>query len=72
MSIIYIDCIQCGSIFELSDSGRKRLEEKGFDWPLRCPDCRRHKERGGVRSRKHPNRKRDYKLKYGQEIAEPY
>ena len=72
MSSIYIDCIQCGSIFELSDSERKRLKEKGFDLPLRCSDCRRHKERGGVKSRKHPNSKRDYKLKYGEELTELY
>ena len=72
MSSVYFECIQCGNDFELSDSEKQRFVFKGFDFPLRCPDCRRHKNKAALRSRKHPNRKRDYRLKYGQEKADSF
>lgn len=67
MSSIEFECIQCGNPFELSEIEKKRFAAKGFDFPRRCHDCRRHKNREAEKSRKHPNRKRDYRLKYGRE-----
>lgn len=69
MSSIDFECIQCGSTFELSEIEIKRFDAKGFDLPRRCPDCRRHKSKEAGSFQKHPNRKRDYRIKYGQETA---
>ena len=67
MSSIYFECIQCGSTFEFSDSENRNYVAKGFDFPQRCPECRKHKDRNIAKYKKHPNRKRDYRLKYGRE-----
>ena len=53
----------------LADVVEVRMEE-GFDPPLRCPDCRRHKNKSDDGHRKHPNRKRDYRIKYGAKTAD--
>ena len=69
MSSVYFDCIQCNSEFELSEKEKMRCAAKGFDFPLRCPDCRKHKSKETGSYQKHPNRKRDYRIKYGHETA---
>ena len=70
MSSVTFECIQCGNWFELTDSEKRRYAAKGFDPPLRCPDCRRHKNKSDDGHRKHPNRKRDYRIKYGAKTAD--
>lgn len=69
MSSVYFDCIQCDSEFELSEKEKMRYAAKGFDFPRRCPDCRKYKNKATDNYHKHPNRKRDYRIKYGQETA---
>ena len=66
----YLDCIQCGNPFELSELEKKHYMIKGFDLPLHCPECRKHKNKVTAKFRKHPNKKRDYRLKYNQEATE--
>ena len=70
MENMYLDCVQCGNTFELSELEIKRYSTKGFDLPLRCPECRKHKSRATAKFQRHPNKKRDYRLKYSQESTE--
>jgi hypothetical protein len=69
MGTVFFECIQCGNPFELSEAEKRRCAVNGFDPPLRCPDCRRHKNKSATGYRKHPNRKRDYRLKYGRDAV---
>lgn len=37
---MFIKCIQCGKLFDFSDAERDFYEEKGFQQPKRCRQCR--------------------------------
>jgi len=39
----WIICMQCETEFEYDATNQIRDAEKGFDAPLRCPSCRKHK-----------------------------
>ena len=36
-------CRQCDTEFEFDTAEQVRYAEKGYDNPLRCPECRKHK-----------------------------
>lgn len=38
-----IECIQCAAEFEFSVQDQRRYAQKGYDEPLRCPECRKRK-----------------------------
>ena len=40
-----VNCIQCDNIFTLTVEEQKRLLDRGFNLPKRCPECRRKKAR---------------------------
>ena len=40
-----IFCVQCDNTVIITADEKKRLLEKGFDSPIRCPDCRKRKHR---------------------------
>ena len=50
MENMVITCIQCEEDFEFTVEEQEKLKKRGFDAPLRCPQCRKHK------SRNHPTR----------------
>ena len=66
MKRMIIDCVQCGSEFELSPAEVDHYISKGFDLPKRCSDCRKKKSRGenddAFRSQR--EKKKHYRLKY--------
>lgn len=41
----YLHCQQCGREFLFSKAERERYLKRGFDPPLRCPECRKHRSR---------------------------
>ena len=41
-----ITCVQCDKDFVFSADERRRFEERGFDEPTRCPECRKKKNKG--------------------------
>jgi hypothetical protein len=42
-----ITCVQCDEVFVFSADQRRRYQERGFDEPSRCPECRKKKSKGG-------------------------
>ncbi len=66
MKNIILDCKQCGNEFELTAEQKRRYTERGFDLPERCEDCRRRKTKEPTLSdrKKHPDKKKHYRLKY--------
>ena len=59
-------CMQCDIEFEFDAAEQARYAEKGYDKPLRCPECRKHKtkffdgrEQGSSKSRKKNFRSRE-------------
>ena len=40
-----LSCIQCDSIFTVTVDEQKRLLDRGFSLPRRCPECRRKKSK---------------------------
>ena len=36
-------CVQCGNQFIFTFNEQERLLVRGFSFPKRCPDCRKHK-----------------------------
>jgi hypothetical protein len=61
------ECIQCGRYYVFSDKEEQLYLVKGFDMPLRCPECRRRKTRSSQANDwlHKRDKKRDYRLKYG-------
>lgn len=39
-----IKCVDCGTVFKMEDGEVKWFEDKGFELPKRCPDCRAAKK----------------------------
>lgn len=44
-----IVCKECGATFTISDNEAKWYEEKGFEVPKRCKDCRKSRRRNKSR-----------------------
>ena len=40
-----LSCIQCNGIFTVTVNEQKRLLDRGFNLPRRCPECRRKKSK---------------------------
>jgi hypothetical protein len=66
MQTEWLICIQCDSEFEFDVSEQFRYAERGYDMPLRCPECRKHKtklmnawERKMYKTRQKNNHTRD-------------
>ena len=65
-----LTCIQCGNQFVLTVNDQEKLITRGFDFPKRCPDCRKRKFRqvqedhhddwGSKKKKKHTRREKFY------------
>ena len=61
-------CIQCDNAFTLTVEEQKRLLDRGFSLPKRCPECRRKKSklneaderRKSKEKKKEGRRRKDY------------
>lgn len=64
-----IICIQCQEEFEFTVEEQKKLEKRGFDAPLRCPQCRKRKSRHlqHEENRKLKGKKRQYRAKFDED-----
>ena len=69
MENIAITCIQCQEDFEFTVEEQKKLKKRGFDPPLRCPQCRKHKSRNPQHeeNRKSRSKKRQYRIKFDED-----
>lgn len=38
---VVIECVDCGTSFEVSTEEQQWYKDKGFDLPKRCPRCRK-------------------------------
>jgi DNA replicative helicase MCM subunit Mcm2 (Cdc46/Mcm family) len=63
-----ITCIQCQEDFEFTVEEQEKLKRRGFDAPLRCPQCRKHKSRHlqQEENRKSKSKKRQYRTKFDE------
>lgn len=43
MADVVIECKDCGKKFTVSEQEQKWYEDRKFDLPKRCPDCRKAK-----------------------------
>lgn len=59
-------CIQCGNQFIIKTHELEKLKARGFDYPKRCIDCRKHKTRNAGNS----SEDGDYKRKRKQSREE--
>lgn len=68
MENMVITCIQCEEDFELSVEEQEKLKKRGFDAPLRCPQCRKHKSRNlqNQESRKFKDKKKHHRQKFDE------
>ena len=41
----WLICAQCGNEFLFASEEREKYLSRGFDLPLRCPACRKHRSR---------------------------
>lgn len=41
-----LTCVQCGSEFYVTSKEAEKLCSCAFNFPKRCPDCRRNKSKG--------------------------
>lgn len=65
METMILNCIQCEEDFEFSIDEQKKYNQKGFDAPLRCSQCRRNKAKSSDHEgkRKIRDKKKHYRLK---------
>jgi hypothetical protein len=70
MENMIITCIQCEEDFEFTGDEQKKFEKRGFDIPLRCPQCRKHKFRD-VEDQEH-RRPKNKKKNHRQNFDEYY
>jgi hypothetical protein len=65
METLILTCIQCEEDFEFSIDEQKKYNQKGFDAPLRCAQCRKNKAKKFkfVEKRKSRDKKKHYRLK---------
>ena len=66
MEDLILACIQCQENFEFTIDEQEKFEQRGFDMPLRCPQCRKHKSRDieHQEHRKPKNKKKHYRQKF--------
>lgn len=67
MNSKWIWCEQCGIEFEFQAEDQERYAMKGYDDPIRCSDCRKHKNRPFIldsEQRKLRNRKKYIRERY--------
>ena len=66
MENMLITCIQCQEDFEFTVEEQEKMKDRGFDAPLRCPPCRKHKSRNHQHEEnsKFKDRKKHYRLKF--------
>jgi len=64
METMTLNCIQCEEDFEFSIDEQKKYNQKGFDAPLRCSQCRRNKAKSSEQEgkRKIRDKKKHYRL----------
>jgi Probable zinc-ribbon domain len=69
MENMAITCIQCEEDFEFTVEEQKKLIKRGFDPPLRCPRCRKHKSRNlqHEENRKSKSKKKQYRMKFDED-----
>jgi hypothetical protein len=67
--IMVITCIQCLEDFEFTVEEEEKLKKRGFDAPLRCPECRKHKARNlqHEENRKFKSKKKHYRMKFDED-----
>jgi hypothetical protein len=68
MEAIILTCIQCDDDFEFSIHEQKKYNQRGFDAPLRCPQCRKNKYKDGVRveKKKFKDKKKHHRPKFNE------
>ena len=61
--------MQCDTPFEFTPAEQEYFLERGFDFPKRCPQCRKKKSKAPTSSREGENhdKKKHYRLKYDDE-----
>ncbi len=66
MENMVITCVQCQEDFEFTVDEQKKFAQRGFDTPLRCPQCRKHKSRDVEPDeyRKPKDRKKNFRQKF--------
>jgi hypothetical protein len=69
METMVITCIQCQEDFEFTVEEQEKMKNRGFDAPLRCPQCRKHKARNlqHEENRKFKDKKKHYRLKFNND-----
>jgi hypothetical protein len=45
----FLDCTDCGQPFPFSIAQQALYAELGYEWPRRCPNCRRSLENSRLR-----------------------
>ena len=70
MENMVITCIQCEEDFEFTVEEQEKLNKRGFDAPLRCPQCRKHKFRNlqHEEKRKSKSKKKQYRMKFDEDF----
>lgn len=54
----WLSCQQCGDRFWFSATEQDNYDRRGFDPPLRCPECRKHRNRIGDDESWNPRQKK--------------
>ena len=53
-------CFQCEKQFIITVKEQQRYDAMGFDYPKRCPECRRHKQKITVKNEKEKKKGRKH------------
>lgn len=66
MKSMKINCIQCEEDFDFSVQEQEKFRQRGFDFPLRCPNCRKKKFRDNEapERKKFKDKKKHRRTKY--------
>jgi len=69
MENMVITCIQCEEDFEVTVEEQQKLRKRGFDAPLRCPQCRKHKSRHlqQEENRKFKSKKKHNRMRFDED-----
>jgi DNA-directed RNA polymerase subunit RPC12/RpoP len=54
-------CVQCNRTFKFTLREQERYESQGFDPPLRCPECRKNKQKNKSDNKWSPRQRRSQK-----------
>ncbi|MFH1991287.1 MAG: zinc-ribbon domain containing protein [Pseudomonadota bacterium] len=70
MENLILTCIQCNTDFEFGAGEQQKYQERGFDVPLRCPQCRKNKYRDSEHQerRKFKDKKKHHRFKFDEQI----